>query len=59
MLIKERINIDTTKSRTSHVGTYLSDTLNGTSQGSSHMVNERLTVCNAKKCETAQSCLYN
>lgn len=49
MLIKEYINIDTTESQTSYVGTYLPDTLNGTNQGSSHMVNERLTICNAKK----------
>lgn len=43
--IKERINIDTTESQTSYVFTrhFKRD------QGSSHMVNERLTVCNAKK----------
>lgn len=49
MLIKERININAIESRTSHADAHLSDTLNRSTQESSHVVNERLTIWNAKK----------
>lgn len=58
MLIKERININAIESRTSHADTHLSDTLNGSTQESSHVVNERLMIWNTKKARQHKVCLW-